>query len=195
MATLENFKIWIKRLQSFADRPWYFPVLGILAGLDLFILVVPTDALLVSSVILQPRRWVSAFVWIGLGAAVGALVLAGVVQWEGPHAMQIWFPESFNSSSWQMVQGFIDRWGLVALFLLAASPLVQFPAVAVAALSGMALTKIFLVCLLGRSLKAAVISYLASHAPALLMRLPFLKEELAFLELETRKKKSRAASR
>lgn len=188
---VEKTKVWIKRLQLFADRSWYFPVVGLLAGLDLFLLIIPTDAILVSSVILQPRRWIGAFIWIGVGAAVGALVLAGLLQWDGPEMVQRWFPSAFQSSSWQSVDAFFESYGGTALFLIALSPLVQFPAVAIAALSGMSIVKIFLVCLVGRTLKAAIISYFASHAPALLLRIPLLKKELADLELNTSRKRVR----
>ncbi len=179
---MERIRNAVKRLQTFADRWWYFPVLGILAGADLFILVVPTDALLISSVMLRPKKWVSAFICVALGSAIGAAVFAGVIQWDTNLFMERWFPDAFDSVLWQRTDAFFDAWGGFALLLIACSPLVQFPAVAVAALSGMSLTKIFFVCLLGRALKAALFSYGASHAPRLLMRLPFVRRELSLLE-------------
>lgn len=178
---MERVRSAVRWLQHFADRWWYFPILGLLAGADLFILVVPTDAILISSVMLQPRRWVSAFVWVALGSAIGAVAFAAVIQWDTNLVMEHWFPDAFDSAAWQAMDSFFDEWGGSALLLIACSPLVQFPAVALAALSGMSLTKIFFVCLLGRSIKSALFSYGASHAPKLLMKLPFIQRELSLI--------------
>lgn len=177
----EKIRKSLQRLQRFADRWWYFPVVGLLAGIDLFILIVPTDAILVSSVMLQPRKWISAFIWIALGSATGALVLASLVQWDPVLVTEHWFPHTFDSALWQSTDGFFDKYGDIALFLIACSPLVQFPAVLLAGLSGMPLMQIFFVVLFGRALKTAIISWGASHAPRLLFKLPFMRRELQFL--------------
>lgn len=178
---VERIKNGFRRLQTFADRPWYFLVVGLLAALDLFVLVIPTDAILISTVLLQRRRWASAAFCVGLGGAVAAFALAGAIQWDGPEVMQVWFPEVFHSPIWQTVNSFFDDHGATALFLWSASPFMQLPAVAVAALSGMSAWNVFLVCFVGRTLKAGVIAYFASHAPALLLKIPLLQKELSAL--------------
>jgi membrane protein YqaA with SNARE-associated domain len=179
---MERLKAWVKYLQHFVGRAWYFPVVGILAGLDLFILVVPTDAILVSSVMMRPRKWIEAAVCVALGSAIGAFVLAYAIQWDQAHVMS-WFPWAFNNAGWEWADSFFDHYGRIALFFIAVSPLIQFPAICVAALSGMPAWEIFLVCLLGRAIKSGVFSYGASHAPKLLMRLPLIKKELEIVDL------------
>jgi membrane protein YqaA with SNARE-associated domain len=180
---MHQIKIWVKRLQFFVDRVWYFPVVGVLAGLDLFILVVPTDAILVSSVMMRPRKWVQAAVCVALGSSFGALFLAGAIQWDQARVMG-WFPSAFDNSAWQWMDLFFDRNGRIALFFIAVSPLVQFPVICIAALAGMPAWEIFLICLVGRSIKSAVFSYGASHAPKLLMKLPLMKKELSIVDLD-----------
>jgi membrane protein YqaA with SNARE-associated domain len=172
---VERVRKVLKRFQSFADRPWYFPFLGFLAALDFYIFIVPTDALLVSSVLLRPKKWVSAFFWVGLGSALGAVALAGALQ-AGVFSVP-------DSETWVWLKGFFSDYGGVALALIALSPLVQFPVVVLAALSGMPLEKIFLICLVGRWIKSAVFAYVASRAPELLFKIPFLKKELEILGL------------
>lgn len=179
---IQHIKVWVKRLQKFANRWWYFPLLGVLAGIDLFILIVPTDAILISSVMLKPKKWVRAFVWVSLGASIGALALAAALQWD-PGLVPRLFPGAFENDVWRWMDAFIDNHGGKALFLIALSPFVQFPAVAITALAGMPLTEIFLVCLAGRGIKAALFCYGASHAPKLLMKIPFIKQELSIVEL------------
>src|SRR4051812_12543814 len=116
---MESIRKAVRGLQKFVNRPWYYPVVGVLAGLDLFILVVPTDALLISSVMLKPRKWVSAFFWIALGAAIGALTLGALIQWDATRVTEVWFPSIFHSSTWDRMDQFFDRHGDVALLLIA----------------------------------------------------------------------------
>ncbi len=182
---MDKVLTWIRRLQQFADRPWYFPVLGLLAGLDLFILLIPTDALLVSSVMLKPKKWIGAGVWVSLGSALGAVLLASLIQWNPILVFEQWFPHAFETAAWRSMDWFFDEYGGRALFFIALSPLVQFPAVAIAALSGMSLTKLFFVYLLGRLIKSLLFSYGGSHGSKLLFRLPMLRKDLQVLETPT----------
>lgn len=179
---LKRVQSWGRRLQEFADRPWYFPLLGILAGIDLFVLVIPTDALLVSSVMLQPKRWVTAFLWVAFGSSLGCAIMAGLIQWDSHLVMEVWFPSTFDSAIWHTMDVFFDRHGWVALALIALSPLVQFPAVAIAALAGMPPLEVFVVCLVGRSIKSALIAWVATFAPRMLLRIPGLRHDLETLQ-------------
>ncbi|MBY0371163.1 hypothetical protein K2X33_10785 [bacterium] len=177
----KRIQIWVKHLQAFVDRAWYFPTLGLLAAIDLFILIIPTDALLVSSVMLRQRKWVSAALWVALGSSLGSAILAGLIQWDTHLVMDVWFPGAFGSEIWRAMDAFFDKHGALALALIAFSPLVQFPAVAIAALSGMPPAEVFFFCLLGRTSKAMIFSWVASFAPRLLLKVPGMRQELAFL--------------
>ncbi len=183
---MHRIKTWVKHLQFFVDRIWYFPVVGLLACLDLFILVVPTDAILISSVMMRPRKWVQAAVCVAIGSSLGALFLASAIQWDQARVMG-WFPAAFNNPAWQWMDVFFDHYGRIALFFIAVSPLVQFPAICIAALAGMPDWEIFSICLVGRSIKSAAFSYGASHAPKLLMKLPLMKKELAIVDVTPEK--------
>jgi uncharacterized membrane protein YdjX (TVP38/TMEM64 family) len=182
---VQQVRIWVRNLRHFVDRLWYFPAVGLLAGLDLFILIVPTDAILITSVMMRPRKWIQAFLWVGLGSSLGALALAGAIQWDPSLVMDRLFPGAFETEVWRWMDAFFDNHGSAALLLIAISPLVQFPAVGIAALAGMPLWDIFITCFAGRMIKTAAFSYGASHAPKLLMKLPFIKQEVAILDPET----------
>jgi membrane protein YqaA with SNARE-associated domain len=182
----QKLKSALRQLQKFADRPWYFPLLGLLAAADLFILVVPTDALLVSSVMLQPKKWVRAFFWVGLGSALGALALGASIQSDLAAHLQASSTYPIESSTWIWLKEFFAAYGAIALAVIAVSPLVQFPVVAMAAASGMPLLELFLISLAGRWIKSAVFAYFASHAPKVVLGLPFLRKELEIVEIPTK---------
>lgn len=162
---------WIRRLQRYAKRWWYAPLLGSLAAADSFIIVVPTDGLLVSGVLLAPRRWLYTAVMVALGSTVGAWLLAYALEIHGlPFLLKI-VPEVQQTKAWLWSDQLMDQWGLWALFLVSLSPLMQHPAVALAALAGMPLSEIFFTMLAGRGIKYFALAWVTSHAPNLLGKL------------------------
>lgn len=175
---LETLVRYLRKLQSFADRPWYLPFISFLGGVDLFVLVIPTDGLLVSYVMLRPKQWVRAFLMLSLGCALGCWVLAALVQ-----SGAAWFTyqsliDRIGPSTWNWVDGFVENNGTLALAVLALLPLPQFPGVVIAALMGMPATTIFVAVLIGRLVKFSLLAYGASHAPKLLMKFPLLRKEI-----------------
>ena len=174
----EKLKAWIRNLQRYANRWWYAPVIGLLAAADLFLVVIPTDGLLVSAVMLAPRRWIYTAFLVTLGSSLGTLALGHLLQVHGlPFLLKI-VPGIEQSSAWVWTHSLMDSWGPWAVFLIALSPLMQHPAVALAALAGMTLTKLFLMVFAGRIIKYLLLSYLATHAPGMLGKLWGLQYEL-----------------
>ncbi|MCB0405059.1 MAG: hypothetical protein KDD51_09750 [Bdellovibrionales bacterium] len=168
---------WTRKFQRYSDRRWYLPLLATVVGLDLFFLVVPSDGLLVSSVMLRPKRWMRICLWVSVGSSLGALALAALVQWDSIWLMDV-FPGLFQSSQWESTNAFIDQHGAWALALFSFSILPQQPAVVISALAGMPLELILASVLVGRFVKYAILSYVASHAPRLIYRLWFVRKEV-----------------
>lgn len=162
---------WLEALRRHGDRPWYGPALAGLALVDVFLVFVPTDGIVVSSAMLTPRRWFSIAAWVTLGSTAGALLLAHLVQAHGLPLILHYYPGLETSSTWTWTTTFFDRYGLYLVFLIAASPLMQQPAVILAAAAREPLVPLTVVILIGRLLKFGVVAWIASHAPNLLKRL------------------------
>jgi len=175
---------WTHRLRRFADRIWYLPFISFLAFIDLFILLIPTDFLLVTYVLLKPKKWIAAMIWISLGSAFGALALAGILQYGGAELVEQWFPRVFQSGHWSSTSEFVRKHGAPALALISVSILPQQPGVVIAALSRMPLFEIFLSVLVGRLAKYALFSWLASHAPKQLERFALGRAALAEVKVK-----------
>lgn len=176
-----KFHQWLRFLQKHMDRPWYLPAVALLALLDIFVMIIPTDALLVTAVLFKPKRWWVAATYVALGSALGALILAAAVQWDLDGLTRL-FPSLFQSPSWKGTDAFLEKYGLWALALFAAGPLPYQPAVVLVALSGASLPEAFLATFLGRGGKYYVLGYLASHAPKYLENLWGVKKEMHDLE-------------
>lgn len=168
-------------MQAFADRPWYLPFIAFLGGLDLFILIIPTDGLLLSYVLLCPKKWIRAFIIVSFGCAAGALVLALLMRSEWGWIMQSTVTQSMGKENWEWVEGFVAQHGEAALAFLAIMPIPQFPGVVIASWTQMPTTNIFFSIFAGRLLKYVVYAYGASHAPKLLLKIPSVKKELGSL--------------
>lgn len=174
----ETLKRWFTVLQKYADRWWYAPAIGLLAAADLFLVVIPTDGLLISAVMLAPRRWIYTALMVTTGSTLGTLLLGHLLQVHGLPLLLHISPGIEQSSIWVWTNGLMDQWGTWAVFLVALSPLMQHPAVALAALAGMSLSTMAVMVFSGRVIKYLLLAYLATHAPGVLGRLWGLQYEL-----------------
>lgn len=179
---MKKISIWTRYFRRFASRPWYLPAVAFLAGADLFILVVPTDFMIVSYVLLRPKHWVRAFLTIALGSSLGAVVLAAILQFGGADILEKVFPALFQSGGWENTRAFLQNHGAVALGVISVSFLPQQPGVVLASLSGMKLPILFFAVFAGRAIKYLFLSWTASHAPRLLRKLPVGREVMQQFE-------------
>lgn len=181
----------IKFLRAHARSWWYTPLISLLAAADAFVVVIPTDGLLVSACLLNPRRWIYTVFLVTLGSTIGAWALAAILENHGlPFLLQI-FPGIDQTSAWVWSDKMMDQWGSIALFLVALSPLTQHPAVALAALAGMPLWDIFLLVFAGRLIKYAIWGWIATHTPKLLKRIWGLQGDLKEAGLENLKESAK----
>jgi membrane protein YqaA with SNARE-associated domain len=165
-------------LDRFSNRLWFLPLIGTLAGLDLFILIVPTDGISVSATMLQPKRWIRIASSIAIGSTIGAFFLTWLVKHHGPWMIQTFFESTLQSSTWIQAQNFIAEWGHLAICAVAMSFLPLQPVVVLAGLSTMPLSQIVVWLFLGRVTKFIALGWVSSHAPRLLGRFSSIRKEL-----------------
>lgn len=168
----------VKFLQQYVNRWWYLPVIGVLAALDNLIVLVPTDGILISSSMMNPRRWFFYAMAIAVGSTLGAVILSYLVEIHGLPWILDMYPGIDQTRTWAMTDQFFSEYGLYLVFAVAATPLMQQPTVILASLAGESITEIGLVVLAGRTLKFLLIAYLGSHAPRVLGRLWGIRGEL-----------------
>lgn len=187
MTLHERITKYVKTLQRHADRWWYTPLIGLLAAADNLVVVVPTDGILVSSSMLRPKRWVTFAFSIAVGSTIGALILAALVEWHGLPWILNYFPSIDETQTWIWTERFFDEYGLIVVFAVAATPLMQQPTLILASLAGTPLLELAAVIFVGRFIKFLLMAYIGSHAPRLLGRLWGIKSDLkdAGVEIKT----------
>jgi membrane protein YqaA with SNARE-associated domain len=173
----------IIKLQKYADSFWYPPVIGLLALIDNFIVVIPNDGILISSSMLRPKKWIVYSLFIAIGSTIGATLLASVVELRGLPWIIEYYPNFVQSKSWSWSQNFFSEYGLLFLFFVSITPLVQQPAVILASLANASLYKIALIVFVGRFIKFLIMSYIASHSPKYLKKLWGVEDELKDLKI------------
>jgi membrane protein YqaA with SNARE-associated domain len=164
-------QIFFKRMQNKTQKFWYAPLVSFLAFVDNFLIIVPTDSILISSTMLAPKKWMRFALFMGIGSSVGALLLAFMVELKGTEIILSFFPKINQTFAWEVSEIFLKKYGLFFVFLIGISPLMQQPAIILAALASPSLISLGIAIFSGRLLKFIFLAYLASHAPKYLANL------------------------
>lgn len=173
-----KIQIYVKKLEQFADRAWYPPLIGLLAALDNLIIIIPNDGILVASSMLVPKRWAIFALSISIGSTLGAILLSLLVEHQGlPWILEI-IPDIDKTQMWQWTERFFDQYGLLVVFIVGASPLMQQPAIILSVLAHTPLPELAAVFFAGRFIKFNLMAYLGSHSPRLLKKMWGMKNEL-----------------
>lgn len=183
----QRIKSYVAILQTFADRIWYPPFIGLLAALDNIVVIIPNDGILISSSMLTPKRWVLLASTVTVGSTLGAVGLAILIQLQGLPWILDLFPGADQTTTWRLTHDFFQQYGLIVVFAVALTPLMQQPAVILASLAGTPILVLGSIIFFGRLIKYLIMAYIGAHAPRLLGRMWGLKGELSDAGIEIKK--------
>jgi membrane protein YqaA with SNARE-associated domain len=173
-----RIKAYVQKLEQFADRAWYPPLIALLSALDNLVVIIPNDGILVASSMLVPKRWAIFALSISIGSTIGALTLGFLVEHQGLPWVLEFYPGLDETQMWIWTDEFFDKYGLYVVFAVGASPLMQQPVIILAALANTPLIELAAVIFVGRFLKFNLMAYLGSHSPQLLKKMWGMKGEL-----------------
>lgn len=173
-----KIQAYVLRLEQFADRVWYPPLIAILAILDNLIVIIPTDGILVASSMLIPKRWMVYATSISIGSTIGAVILCMLVEYQGAPWVLEMFPNVDQTQVWKLTESFFDEYGLIVVFVVSLTPLMQQPVLIISALSHTPLSHLALAIFVGRFIKFMIMAYLGSHSPRLVKKIWGMKDEL-----------------
>ena len=177
----------VQHLQLYSKKWWYQPLMGILAGLDHYVVVIPVDGLLVSSVLLNPKKWFSLAIFFTVGSSLGALGFLFILDSIGIDRLMALFPMIFESRFWTWAQDFFQSHGSWIVLGSGVSPFPQQPAVIVTGLAQVPFWTIAGMLVTGRFIKFMFIAYVSSHAPKKLSKLWGIQGELEEMHIPLKK--------
>lgn len=176
---------WIDRalhvLATTTSSRWYAPLAGAIAFALTLTASVPYTAILIAALWLTPQRWKSLVLFSSLGGALGAIVLLAGFRHLGWAPLQAAYPELAAAPAWQRVVQAVQDYGVAALGVVAAAPLPQTPALAIAASAKLDPAAVFAALFVGKVVKYSVVSWLVSIGSPLVdrvvrrARLPFTR--------------------
>ncbi|MCK6431953.1 MAG: hypothetical protein L6Q68_02820 [Aquabacterium sp.] len=160
----------LRTLLRRADSPAFPAVVGAVALGAALSMSVSFATLLVAAVLMARRRWSGIAVGASLGAALGAAVLYLVFHHLGWARLFAAYPDVVRSSAWNDATRWLSAYGVVALLVIAATPLPLTPALMFAGISRLPIVEVVLALWIGKLAKYLVYAWLASRFPERALR-------------------------
>jgi membrane protein YqaA with SNARE-associated domain len=157
---------WVRKiLDHSAGHRYYALVVALIAFVSTATFAFPFVIVLIPAVLLAPRRWLVLGLLTGLSSGLGGAVLSEVFQFMGRELVIARFPELAASEHWHMVSDWLQHYGLLALAIVAASPVPQTPAVLVVSLANPSALGVLLAIGVGKTVKYVFLAWLTAHYP------------------------------
>lgn len=160
----------IRTLTRRADMPIFPMIVAAVAFVATLSIAVPFAPLLAVAVLMVPGRWKLIAVCSSLGAALGAGVLYLAFHHLGWAGLLASYPDIVRSSAWSDANRWLSNYGVVALLILAATPLPLTPALMIASISSLPVAEVLLALWLGKLAKYTAYAWLASAFPSQVLR-------------------------
>lgn len=132
----------------------------------------PVTAVIVTAVLLAPRRWWLLSLGCATGSALAGAVVIGVAHMLGYNEIHTLFPNLISEQTWNEASGWISDYGVWAIFGVGASPLPQMPLLIFFGIVDDRVLEAFLALLGGKALKYGLVAWVTQHFPE---RLRFFK--------------------
>jgi membrane protein YqaA with SNARE-associated domain len=162
---------WLRRLlmRSVSHR-YYSLVITAIAFWSTLTFSFPFVAVLIPAVLLSPRRWFTLGLLCGIASGFGAAVLVEIFQYLGSEFVVARYPELMQSSAWLTASEWLQRWGLLAMLIIAGSPIPQTPALLFCALANVSTLGILAAVGVGKTVKYLFLAWATARYPARFIR-------------------------
>jgi membrane protein YqaA with SNARE-associated domain len=162
---------WLRRTLEYSAGHRYYPLLlALIAWLSTTTFAFPFAIVLIPAVLLAPQRWLLIGLLCGLASGLGGAVLVEIFHFMGRELVIARFPQLVDSASWQLASDWLQEYGLLALAIVAGSPMPQTPALFLYSLTGPSSLGVLLAVSIGKTVKYVFLSWLTARYPARFIR-------------------------
>ena len=152
-------------LRASASHRYYPLVVALIAFISTATFAFPFVIVLIPAVLIAPRRWLSLGVLCGLASGVGGGVLVEIFHFMGYELVLSRFPQVAASEKWRFATDWLEQYGLLALAVIAGSPMPQTPAIFLYALAQPSTLGAMMAIGLGKTVKYVALAWLTQHYP------------------------------
>jgi membrane protein YqaA with SNARE-associated domain len=131
---------------------------------------VPFASLLIAAVLMAPKRWRAIAISSSVGAALGGGLLYLAFHHLGWELLFTRYPDVLRSVAWSDATRWLGAYGVLALFVIGATPLPLTPALMLSGITRLPVVEVMLALWLGKLVKYLAYAWLASRFPARAMR-------------------------
>lgn len=158
---------WLRHTFAATATHRYYPlVVGFFSFVVTLTFSFPFAAMLVPATLLAPKRWLSLGLLCGIGSGLGATVLVEIFHHLGWQTITDRYPEMAQLQFWQWAQTWLAQYGLLALLVIAASPMPQTPVLLVYSMVDPFAAGVLLAVGIGKTVKYTALTWLTARYPA-----------------------------
>lgn len=158
---------WLRYLLANSATHRYYPlVVAAIAFVSTVTFSFPFAAVLIPAVLLGPRRWIIIGLLCGMASGVGAALLVEIFHHMGREVVLSRYPQLIELQSWRWTSNWLQNYGLIALLIIAASPVPQTPALFLCALAELSVPGILIVVSIGKTAKYLFLAGATARYPA-----------------------------
>lgn len=157
---------WLRQILVTSATHRYYPlVVASVAFLVTATFTFPFALALIPAVMLAPQRWRSLGLLCGIASGCGAAVLVEVFHHLGWAFIAARYPQLAQLESWQWASDWLRHYGLVALLIIAASPMPQTPALLFYSLVNPPMLGVLAAVGTGKTVKYVFLAWLTARYP------------------------------
>jgi len=130
----------------------------------------PFVIVLVPAVLLSPRRWRALGLLCGIASGLGAAALVEIFRYLGSAFVVARYPELMRADAWQTASEWLQQWGLLAMLIIAGSPIPQTPALLFCALANVSTLGILIAVAIGKTVKYLLLAWRCASSRAMFPR-------------------------
>jgi membrane protein YqaA with SNARE-associated domain len=130
----------------------------------------PFAAVLIPAILLAPKRWLNIALLCGIASGCAAAVLVEIFHYLGSEIVLARYPELLQLEGWQWASEWLQHYGLIAMLVIAASPMPQTPALLLCALASLPTLGILVAVGIGKTVKYVFLSWATARYPGRFVR-------------------------
>jgi membrane protein YqaA with SNARE-associated domain len=155
--------------REISPRAYFLIVAGLAFSLTIS-MTIPAVSIVIGAILLRRDRWLGLVLVASLASAIGGMVLYLIFHHLGWSQVATAYPDLMQSRVWADATRWISNYGVWALFVVAASPLPQTPALIFTAVSRLPAEDVFFALFLAKLLKYGIYGFVAARFPSLFWR-------------------------